>query len=76
MLLLVRAGMRNERLIEAVRIVFTRRNTHGVPKTLPSPPVSWANPFAALAVECGIETDVAEALQVVVTFLSKGNVLA
>ena len=76
MLLLVRAGMRNDLLLEAVRIVFARRNTHPVPIALPSPPVSWTNPFAAMAGECGIDADVNEVLRVVAAYLSKKNVLA
>lgn len=43
--------------------VFRLRNTHQVPLQLPSPPIDWARPYAALASECGIETDISIAFQ-------------
>ncbi len=39
--------------------IFTLRDTHSVPRTLPPPPAEWAVPFRRLAQEVGIPDDLA-----------------
>lgn len=58
MLLLIDSGtLDSDRLVESVRDTFRRRATHPVPLALPPPPDAWREPFAELASECGLETD-------------------
>jgi hypothetical protein len=67
--LLVRSGMlQTARVIEALRRTFVRRGTHDIPATLAPPPENWADPFALLAEECSLETDMASAYAEVVQF--------
>jgi hypothetical protein len=48
--------------------VFRRRGQPRLPTTLGAPPSSWATPFATMASECGISTDVEEACEDVRSF--------
>jgi hypothetical protein len=43
--------------------IFQLRKTHVLPPQLPPPPIDWARPYASLASECGLETDIATAFQ-------------
>jgi predicted nucleotidyltransferase component of viral defense system len=40
--------------------VFRARNTHSLPEVLAKPPMSWQDPFTAMALECGISPDLKE----------------
>jgi hypothetical protein len=44
-----------ERVSAAVDSTFRQRGTHPVPEDVPKPPSGWAEPFAALAAECGLQ---------------------
>ena len=48
--------------------VFRRRGQPRLPIALGAPPSSWATPFATMASECGISTDVEEACEDVRSF--------
>jgi hypothetical protein len=48
--------------------VFRRRGQPRLPTALGDPPSSWAAPFATMASECGISTDVEEACEDVRSF--------
>jgi hypothetical protein len=48
--------------------VFRRRGQPRLPTALGAPPSSWATPFAAMASECGISTDLEEACEDVGSF--------
>lgn len=48
--------------------VFRRRGQPRLPTALGDPPSSWATPFATMANECGISTDVEEACEDVRSF--------
>lgn len=62
MVLLVNAGKLDvKRTIQAIKETFARRGTHPVPEKLEPPPAAWANPFALLAEECGLSTDIGAA---------------
>jgi hypothetical protein len=50
-----------ERVAETLRLTFERRKTHALPLELVPPPPDWQGRFRALAEECGLPTDVAEA---------------
>ena len=56
-LLIERVGLNAGRLPNAIRETFQRRGTHPVPDTVSSPPPSWSRPFAQMAAECGLETE-------------------
>lgn len=57
MILLIRGGLDLARLRTAIGKTFGRRKTHDIPAEFPSPPATWARPFAELARECGLPTD-------------------
>ena len=58
--LLIGPGELDEaKLLEALRLTFDRRKTHALPSVLEPPPAEWQIPFAAVAPECGVSTDLA-----------------
>ena len=59
------------RLVDAVHATFSSRGSHPLPDTLPTPPDNWAQPFAALAIETGIDVAVDAALKEVQRFLGR-----
>jgi len=67
-LLIERTGLNVPRLRTAIRETFQRRKTHDVPAALPVPPTSWSAPFAELAGECGLPTDMTKHFGRVETF--------
>lgn len=75
MFLLVRVGMRADRLHDAVRAIFDRRKTHPIPTALPPPPDGWATPFSALGKECAVESTLSEAFEAVARFVSEEKVM-
>jgi hypothetical protein len=71
MVLLFDSGtMDRTRLSENIKATFRRRGTHEVPKALPQPQEAWAEPFSALAAECGLDQNMAEHHQRLADFLS------
>lgn len=48
---------------------FKRRKTHALPASLTPPPVSWKDPYAKLARQCGITEDIDRAFGVLTSFL-------
>ena len=55
LVLLLRLGLPNaETVRHALHATFTRRATHEIPLSLPSPPDAWRPTYDALAVECGL----------------------
>jgi hypothetical protein len=57
--LLIGSGALDEqKLLEALRLTFERRDTHGLPKSLAPPPADWQIPFQALAKECELPNDI------------------
>ena len=58
--LLIGSGELDEaKLLDALRLTFDRRKTHALPSVLAPPPAEWQIPFAAVARECGVSTDLA-----------------
>ena len=47
------------RLLDALILTFERRGTHELPADLFPPPANWLIPFQALALKCGLPTDLA-----------------
>ncbi len=68
MLLLLQSGLELARTREAIQSIFERRKTHSPPKEFPSPPESWAAPFAAIAKECRAEMSIAFAVHEIARF--------
>ena len=58
-LLIGSGGLDEARLREAVRLTFERRKTHELPAVLSPPAPDWQTPFAAIARDCGLSTDLA-----------------
>jgi hypothetical protein len=58
-LLIGSGGLDEARLREALRLTFERRKTHELEVVLAPPSEDWQIPFAAVARECGMSTDLA-----------------
>ena len=72
MILLSDSGaMDRTRLAENIKATFRRRGTHDVPQSLPSPQDSWAEPFSALADECGLNKNMTEHHRRLADFLTE-----
>jgi hypothetical protein len=71
LLLIERARLDAARLPRAIRETFQRRRTHGIPAALASPPDSWSKPFAEMARECGMATDMGKHFGVVEQFFNR-----
>ena len=72
--LLIGSGELNqERVLDALRLTFDRRQTHELQAELPSPPPDWQLPFEALARECGLPNDIAEVFATVQRYLAAVN---
>jgi hypothetical protein len=69
-LLIERIKLDAARLPKAIQETFKRRKTHGIPPTLLPPPSSWGGPFAEMATECSLETDMEEQFGGVAQFFS------
>jgi len=71
MALLVKMGMlESPKLKEAIQMTFEQRGTHAIPIVFPDPPESWQQPYAQLAVECGLEWTINESVQAVASRLT------
>ena len=71
MALLVKMGMlENPKLKEAIQVTFEQRGTHAASTAFPEPPESWQQPYAQLAVECGLEWTIDESVQAVASRLA------
>ncbi len=68
-LLIGSGGLDKQRILDALRLTFERRQTHDLPVGLVPPPADWQLPFQALAEECGLPTDVATVFADVQEFL-------
>lgn len=68
MYLLVRLGLIPAATRAALVATFARRAVQALENTLPPPPNDWEKPFAALALECGVATDLTAAFKVVADF--------
>jgi hypothetical protein len=49
--------LHRQKILNALRLTFERRETHPLPKTLDAPPLEWTTPFQTLAKECGLPPD-------------------
>jgi len=70
-LLIGSGGLDKQRILDALRLTFERRETHDLPVGLVPPPADWQIPFQALAEECGLPTDVAAVFAGVQEFLEE-----
>lgn len=62
MLLLIRTGsLNNKKIVNAVKLTFSKRRTHEVPHEVPPPPLAWDTSFAAHAAECGLDENIEKA---------------
>ena len=67
-LLIESATLARNKVAEAIRVTFERRNTHTLPNMLPAPPAEWQKPYQALARECGLSGEVKDAFHILQTF--------
>ncbi len=70
LLLLLRTNMEADRVRRNLRITFERRLTHAIPSALPVPPPSWKTRFEVLAKECGLDTEMDPAFQVLALYFA------
>jgi hypothetical protein len=68
-LLIESSTLTNDKVAEAIRVTFERRNTHALPNTVPVPPSEWQKPYEALARECGLSGQLEEAVAVLQVFV-------
>ena len=68
-LLIKSATLAHNKVTEAIRLTFERRETHSLPDTLPVPPAEWQNPYRALAHECDLSGQVEDAFAVLQMFM-------
>ena len=68
-LLIQSATLARNKVTEAIRVTFERRQTHSLPNTLPVPPAEWQNPYRALARECDLSGQVEDAFAVLQMFM-------
>jgi hypothetical protein len=70
-LMIQRSGLDIGQLRNAITVTFSRRAGHTMPETVPRPPEGWAQPFAALIGETGLEVDLEQAFTEMKEFLRK-----
>ena len=71
LVLLIRLGnLREDRVVDAIRLTFERRRTHSVPSEILPPPAEWETQFRTLADECRLSADMKEAFAEVRSFVS------
>jgi hypothetical protein len=69
MVLLIESGtLVRDKIVEAVRVTFERRESHLLPNALPTPPAEWQGPYLALARECGLTGQVEDAFAALRSF--------
>ena len=68
-LLIQSTTLARNKITEAIRVTFERRETHLLPDTLPVPPAEWQNPYRALARECDLSGQVEDAFAVLQVFM-------
>jgi hypothetical protein len=72
MALLVKMGLPDSaKLKEAILSTFAQRGTQELPAVFPNAPEFWAEPFARLAKECGLEWTMQESVSAVSTRLAE-----
>lgn len=65
MVLLIKTGTLDlGRTAKALQATYARRKTHPVPAKLEPPIEAWKEPYAALARECGLSTEIADAFAI------------
>jgi len=67
-LLIESGGLSKPKLNKAIEGTFQRRKTHELPKELTPPPPNWTQPFAALALDCGLNENIGQAFNLLKTF--------
>src|SRR3989442_13593483 len=70
-LLIGSGGLDKQRILDALRLTFERRETHNLPVGLVPPPADWQIPFQALAEEGGLPPDVPAGFAGVQEFLEE-----
>lgn len=70
LVLLIEAGLsKKDKVVQAIRATFERRNTHPVPARLNAPPDEWKTQYEALAADCGVgKATIEEAYEFVSAF--------
>ena len=58
MLILINLGVDADRLRNAIKNTFQRRDSHPLPERLESPPDFWRGSYSRLAQECGMSEDI------------------
>jgi len=67
-LLLIKAGVNRKRVMNCLENTFQRREKSSAPSYPPTPPESWRKPFKQLAIQCGINHNFDEALEILSSY--------
>ena len=67
-LLLIKAGLDQNRLVQSIENTFQRRGEESVPVIFPTPPESWIQPFDQMSEECGLKTTFDDAIEIVAKY--------
>lgn len=70
-LLISQGTLARDNLKKAIQLTFEKRATHSFNSDVSPPPENWAGPFAKLASECSISTDMEAAFQTLREFLKR-----
>ena len=72
LVMLVQSGkLEIDRVKKALELKFAHYRTHKLPTNLLPPPLVWEEPFAQLAAECKLETNIDKAFALVAEFYAK-----
>lgn len=69
-LLITESKLNHTKLLKSLQLTFQPYNKQP-PSSLPKPPSEWKEPFAQLAAECQLETNIDEAYELVAKFLKE-----
>ena len=71
MVLLIQSDKMNKAKVkQALTATFNRRKTHALPKELKPPFEAWTEPFSTLAEECGLDTNMSTAFELLDLYYS------
>jgi hypothetical protein len=74
-LLIQSATLDRDRVTEAIRVTFERRETHALPNVLQMPPADWKKPYDALAKECGLPGTIDDAYTILDRYVREGGIV-
>lgn len=74
-LLIQSATLARNKVTEAIRVTFERRETHALPNVLQMPPADWKKPYDALAKDCGLPGTIDDAFAIVDRYVREDGIV-